>query len=103
MGGHAKKQWLAFIAMAFLQWIGCFAGYAGIYTGTFSGGDVGTWRMTVNSSGDLKGFLSSDSDTNAYVATGTVATNGTFRFDAIGVDGSGDVSGVFGVALPAVN
>jgi hypothetical protein len=59
--------------------------------------------MTVNSSGDLKGFLSSDSDTNAYVATGTVATNGTFRFDAIGVDGSGDVSGVFGVALPAVN
>lgn len=87
----------------FLQWIGCFADYAGIYTGTFSGGDVGTWRMTVNSSGDLKGFLSSDSDTNAYVATGTVATNGTFRFDAIGVDGSGDVSGVFGVALPAVN
>jgi uncharacterized repeat protein (TIGR02543 family) len=102
-GESANKRWLTLAVMVFLQWTGCFADYAGIYTGTFSGGDAGKWHMTVDSLGASKGFLYSNSDTNVYTSTGTVAANGSFGFDAIRsdsdfsgvIDGSGDVSGVW--------
>lgn len=53
-----------------------FGLYAGDYSGTFTGGDSGTWNVNVDSSGNITGSLYSNEDTENYWISGSVISSG---------------------------
>ena len=73
--------------------------FAGQYTGTFSGGDYGTFSVTVDSQGNISGTAWSNRYEEQYSISGTISSSGQIYMVAGHVDtgtifqGSADSSG----------
>ena len=52
--------------------------FAGNYSGTFSGGDTGTWSMKVASNGGINGRARSTVDGNSSTISGSLNNDGRF-------------------------
>lgn len=86
---------------------------AGGYSGTYSGGDNGSWSMTVNSAGNISGTAQSAVYKEKYSVLGTMASSGSMTL-AIGmvssgstfrgkVDSSGNVQGTWENLYDSIN
>ncbi len=53
------------------------AGYAGYYSGTYSGGDNGTWTITISSGGSITGMARSGIDESIYTVNGQASSSGS--------------------------
>lgn len=62
--------------------------FAGSWSGSYSGGDQGMWRVRVNSDGTLTGSGSSTRTGQEFSLDGNVSDNGGFRATS-GVTGTG--------------
>ena len=65
---------------------------AGTYSGTYSGGDTGTWMLTIDSSGNVSGSFSSTGGKGNGTITGALAFGTTFTGTAGSAAWSGTVN-----------
>lgn len=52
------------------------ADFSGIWSGTFSGDDSGTWNVTIDQNGNVSGIANSTVFSQEYSILGTVTSNG---------------------------
>lgn len=64
--------------------------FAGKYSGTFSGGDYGTFSITVNSQGNISGTSYSEKFNDTYHTSGTVDSSGNIDM-AAGINDAGTI------------
>jgi hypothetical protein len=67
--------------------------FAGAYSGTFGGGDSGTWNVQLLSNGSITGTGFSNNLGMTFTVSGTVRTDGTLTFAAGGTNTGATFSG----------
>ena len=71
--------------------------FAGEWSGTYSGGDRGTWNATIGETGTVSGEAFSNNSQQSLPLTGTIATDGEFRATAGTAENGATFSGTFTV------
>lgn len=69
--------------------------FAGEWSGTFSGGDSGTWSITIGNSGSVTGEVFSNNLQGSLEVKGTVDTRGDFRATAGSAENGATYTGTF--------
>ena len=69
--------------------------FAGEWSGTFSGGDSGTWNATVGETGTVSGEAFSNNAQQSFPLTGTIDTDGAFRATVGTAENGATFSGTF--------
>ncbi len=69
--------------------------FAGSWSGTFTGGDSGTWEITVTNSGMVNGEAFSNNAQVFLTVTGNVDTSGEFRATAGSAENGATFTGTF--------
>ena len=94
----------AIILFSFLAFIACSNDnneetqeviFAGEWSGTFSGGDSGTWEIAVNNFGNVSGNVFSNNLQDFLIVEGTVDTSGEFRATAGSAENGATFTGSF--------
>lgn len=69
--------------------------FAGTWSGTFSGGDSGTWQISVTNNGTANGEVFSNNLGGFLSVSGSVDTSGDFRATAGSAENGATFSGTF--------
>ncbi len=72
--------------------------YQGIYAGTYSGDDTGTWTFTIVNSFQFEMFVTSDSDNSTYSRIVTLNEQGIFAFSGPEILLAGLITGHYEVS-----
>jgi len=100
-GGHANGSWSAVVPVppelggGTIVVAGSFTGsrsestFAGHYVGTYTGGDQGSWDVTVDGAGSVSGTGYSALLSASFAVTGSVSGTGALSFAASGVVSTG--------------
>lgn len=69
--------------------------FAGEWSGTFSGGDSGTWAISIDPNGTVAGEVFSNNLQGFLDVNGTIDTSGDFRATAGSAENGATYTGVF--------